>query len=186
MIKNLIEAYLTTENENTVIQKVTEISALLPFLIGLPPDERRAAPKMGDASVPFVERALMYSKDQSSENPHYIETASLQRDYFLYQQIGRIKGILEPLMRKVNDSHMLLGAQSYQTSRLYYKYLGAEVKAGVPGAEAMYADLGERFKGQGRKKKTKPTDTTTTTTTITTSSTPKTPANTEPQEQKES
>ncbi len=184
MIKNLIEAYLTTENENSVVQKVTEIEALLPFLVGLPPDERRTAPKMGDASVPFVERALMYSKDQSSENPHYIETASLQRDYFLYQQLGRIKGILEPLMRKVNDSHMLLGAQSYQTARLYYKYLGTEVKAGVAGAEAMYRDLSERFKGQGRKKKTTPADTTTTTTT--TSSTPKTPANTENREEKES
>jgi hypothetical protein len=160
MIKNLIEAYLTTENENSAVQNLNAATALLPFLQGLTADERQALPKMGKGAVDFVERTLMYAQDQTSANPQYLELQSLIRDYTLYRQVGRIIGILEPMMGKLRDSKMLLGAQSYQTSRLYYRYLKTSSESGVPGTDAIYRDLAQWFKKTRTKKSDSSTDTT--------------------------
>lgn len=48
---NRVSAELSAEAKASILQKVTEIKALLPFLVGLPTDARRELLRLGNKTV---------------------------------------------------------------------------------------------------------------------------------------
>ena len=66
----------------------------------------------------------------------------------LLKQIQRILGVVEPLWEKLGDTYMLLGAEAYALARVFYNTVKSAAQAGVPGADSIAKDLGERFKKQ--------------------------------------
>jgi hypothetical protein len=49
--ENRISAALTDANKTAILQKISEIRALLPFLVNLTPDERQTLPKLGEKTL---------------------------------------------------------------------------------------------------------------------------------------
>ncbi|UCH97274.1 MAG: hypothetical protein JSV88_10595 [Candidatus Aminicenantes bacterium] len=148
MTLNRIHAQLTKEDENMAIQKLKEIESLLPFMVNLSTEERVTLPKMGKKTLDFVDRSLMYAKDHPNMVPPFMSVEAQQKDMELLKQIQRMLGVVEPLWEKLGDTYMLLGAEAYALARVFYNTVKSAAQAGVPGAESIAKDLGERFKKQ--------------------------------------
>lgn len=155
MIQNLIDAQLSTENENLAIQKLKETESLFPFMVKLSPQERQTLPKMGKKTLDFVERSMVYARENPELVPPYMSIEAQERDMELSKQVQRVLAILEPFCEKLRDTHMLLGSEAYATSRVFYTTVKGAAKAGVPGSETIANDLGERFKLQFSESKEK-------------------------------
>ena len=55
---NRISATLADADKALILQKITEILALLPFLVNLTPDERQTFPKLGEKTLGFDEKCV--------------------------------------------------------------------------------------------------------------------------------
>ena len=56
MQENKISQFYTTEQVNTAVQKIAEIKALFEGLLTLLPDDRTLYLRMGERTVPFVQK----------------------------------------------------------------------------------------------------------------------------------
>lgn len=75
-MQNRIDATISVADRDKILDFISQIRALMPFLIDLSPEERQALPKMGDKSRAFVSQALQladqddsYSVDNYEESP---------------------------------------------------------------------------------------------------------------------
>ncbi|WP_197492606.1 hypothetical protein [Methylomonas methanica] len=60
MNNDLVKGELSADQQNAVMGLINQIQNLLPFLIDLNADERRALPKLGDKSRAFVDQGLYW------------------------------------------------------------------------------------------------------------------------------
>jgi hypothetical protein len=148
IVRNLIDAELSQEDENLVIQKINETEVLLPFLENLSPEERQSLPKMGKKGLDFVERALRYGQEHRPLQIPYVDLDQMKRDLTLKKQVQRILGVLEPFCEKLKDSDIILGAESYAAARVIYNAAKGAAKSGVPGMDTIVKDLSDMYKRQ--------------------------------------
>lgn len=148
MLKDVINAELSTEDENLVIQQVGEIQTKFPFLIGLTSDERMKLPKMGRKTLDFVEKALIHGKEHADKMPPYVDTAGMERDMVLFKQIRRLLSNVAPFVSKLMDTEMRLGAEAYAMGRVIYNTVKGAAKAGVPGMQTIANDLAKQYRKQ--------------------------------------
>jgi len=143
-----ISAEISSETIEFLIQKVKEMEEKLPFVINLTPEEIRSLPKMGDKSIPFVEKAMEYAARFPQFLPAYVDLAELKKDLELARKLKMLLNVLEPLTEKVKDTWLEAGAEAYSAARVFYKSTRNAIKSGVPGADTVADELGKRF---GRK-----------------------------------
>lgn len=148
MLENSIDAQLSKEDEDLAVTRLKEVEALFPFMVNLSPQERMTLPKMGKKTLDFVERTLLYAKEHPKYVPPFMSLEGQQRDLDLLKQVQRVLGVLEPFWEKLRDSYMLLGAEAYAASRVFYNSVKSAAKAGEPGSDTIHRDLAERYKRQ--------------------------------------
>lgn len=141
-----ISAEISDETVTQLIQHVKEIEQQLPFVINLTPGEIRALPKMGDKSIPFVEKSLEFSKAYPELVPPYLDVPELQRDLDLYKKLKRLKNLLQPLTEKVCDTYYAVGAEAFTAARTFYKSTKNASGLSVPGSDTIAEELGKRYK----------------------------------------
>jgi hypothetical protein len=162
MVKNLIDAELSKENEDLAVQNITSTETLFPFLLNLSPDERQALPKLRRDGLDFVERALMHAESNPALVSSYLDINSLKRDLTLLKQVQRVLGTAESFCEKLRDTYMELGVESYSAARIFYRSVKNAAVSGVEGCEYIARDLGEYYKklsAPRKKKEAKPTET---------------------------
>ncbi len=145
-MKNLIDAVLTSEDLALVIQKLSEVEDLLPFLINVPVEERRTMPKMGRKTVDFVGRALIYGEQRVDIAPKFLDIPGLRRDLELREQVQVVVAYIEALHRKVMDTYYRLGAEAYAAALSIYRSLQNAKIMKVEGVERPVNDLAEQYK----------------------------------------
>jgi hypothetical protein len=123
-----------------------------PKLQHLTPQERIELAKMGDKTVAFVQKVLEYSSSHPEFLPPYVDRAALEVDVEGVLALSPLTHALESLAEGTEDTRMLAGSEAYTAALSYYQSVRTATKRGVPGAEAIYRDLAERFPGAPRKK----------------------------------
>lgn len=141
-----ISAEISDETVTQLIQHVKEIEKQLPFVINLTPDEIRALPKMGDKSLPFVEKSLEFAQEYPEFVPPYLDVPELQRDLALSKKLKRLINVLQPLTEKVCDTYYAVGAEAFTAARTFYKSTKNASGLSVPGSDAIAVELGKRYK----------------------------------------
>jgi len=121
---------------------------LLPHLIALSPEDRGGLPKMGDKTVAFVQKAVDYMRDNPELIPGYLDHQEMERDLGAVDRLGEFLRPLSQLAAGLDDSMMAAGSEAYATALAYYQAVKVAARLRVPGAEAIAADLGERFPGR--------------------------------------
>lgn len=141
------------ESDMTEIQYAIETlnKKLTPFLITLSSDDKRALPKMGEGTEPFVEKVLDYVKTHSNFNPPYLEVKNMEVDFNSVKELHSIITPLEKIIDRIKDTEMLAGSEAYVAALSYYNSVKMGMKLQLPEAESIYDDLKERFKRQGKK-----------------------------------
>jgi len=127
----------------------TELETALDFTVGLTVDERVNLPKINVSNRTFVMDSHSALQTNGSFMPAYLDVAELGKDVTLYNQLEEFAQRSAQLSEKLADSQMLAGSEAYVTSLAAYRLFEAAAKAGLPGADAIYDSLKERFAGQG-------------------------------------
>jgi len=154
---NRISAQLTDANKATLLQKIGEIRALLPFLLNLTPDERQTLPKLGDKTLAFDEKCASHMAQNPKLVPGFVDLAELEKDRALRTPLSDVVRELDSLTQAVDDTVTLVGHEIYMAELAFYQNVRQAAKRGVSGAQAIYDDLKDRFPGSGATPAVPPT-----------------------------
>lgn len=157
MPKNQISAAISDQTLAQIETKISEIRQLLsPYLVNLTSEERTKLPKMSDKSVSFVSKVMEYIKTNPDLIPPMMDKEEMEKDFKLNQSLQPVFKILKQLSENVSETLMLTGHEAYAQALLYYATVKMAAKTGSPDAKTIQEDLGKRFAGQGKTKKTPP------------------------------
>lgn len=152
--KNRISTVITPEQ----VQKSTD--AILAFkanlnnvlTISLAPEERRKMLKMGNKTLSFVEKTLEYARHNPSLVPIFMDLEEAIKDYELAAILYDIFQQLNTLITSVEDAGMAAGSEAYEAALIFYHTVKGASRSSVPGSQAIYDDLSQRFPGQRKAK----------------------------------
>jgi hypothetical protein len=146
---NRVSVTLTDQQLSDVRTAFKTITGLMPFLTGLTPEERQAIPKINDSNKTFTEDAIVSAVNNADLLPGYFSSAEMQNDLTLYKQLDEFSLLASQLSEKIDDTRMIAGSEAYINALTMYRLMEAASKAGVPGSDAVYDLLKQRFAGQG-------------------------------------
>jgi hypothetical protein len=128
---------------------IKNIYGKMPFLIGLTTDERVTLPKISENNKVFVGDSINALVNNAPMLPSYLNVADIKNDLTLYEQLDELEMMALQLVEKIQDTRMLCGSEAYVSSLAAYRLFEAAASAGIPGADAIYDALKQRFAGQG-------------------------------------
>jgi hypothetical protein len=149
--ENRVSAVLSNVVLAQIIDLLKQVIELMPFLVGLTPEERKRMPKMDKRNREFVHDVEIAIKNDGSILPGYIKPEEMTKDLELYEQLEEVLVPLNYLSDRVRDTQILVGSEAYSTALLVYNMVKTADKAGVPGANNLYKQLKERFERTGSK-----------------------------------
>ena len=132
-----------------VKKSITDIYGKMPFLIGPTTDERVTLPKISENNKVFVGDSINTLANNAPMLPAYLNVANIKSDITLYEQLDELEMLALQLVEKIQDTRMLCGSEAYVSSLTAYRLFEAAASAGIPGADAVYDVLKQRFAGQG-------------------------------------
>ena len=143
MNNDLVKGELSADQQNAVLGLIGQIQSLLPFLIDLDADERRALPKLGDKSRAFVDQGLVLAVQNPGILPRSFDLDEYQRDVTLVRQLEPLVLALGQLQGRLEDTFLAAGSDAYSQTLLVYQ---AAKLAGKNGALEQHLDgLSRRF-----------------------------------------
>lgn len=148
-ITNRINTTVAAATLTDIKTKLADINTVLPFLIGLTPDERKTLPRINEANKIFVEDAINAIKNNTEVLPAYIKLQDVTNDLELFNQLDELIQITNQLLQKLVDTQALAGSEAYVNSLVAYRLFEGASRAGLAGTQAIYDALKQRFAGQG-------------------------------------
>ena len=149
LTNNRLNITATAAQITAVKTALQTINTNMPFLIGLTVYERIALPAIHVNNKSFTEDAINAAVNNPSLVASYLSVPNMQNDMALYTQLDEIKGLVNQLLEKIEDTQLLAGSEAYVSGLAFYKLVSAAAVAGVPGADAVSDLLRARFAGQG-------------------------------------
>ncbi|GBL35327.1 hypothetical protein EMGBS15_09220 [Filimonas sp.] len=146
---NRVSATLAAAAIANIKTAIATIKTNMPFLVGITTQERQTIPKINEANRVFTADALNAVANNANMLPAYFNAAELKLDYDLYTALDEINLLITQLAELINDTQTLAGSEAYISALSAYRLFGAAAAGGVPGADAVYEALAQRFKNQG-------------------------------------
>lgn len=146
MILNKIDAEITQENEDQVLQHIGGIRTVLSFLVGLPVEDKKRLSKLSFRYVEFTNLVRIYAEKFPGHLPNEVTLEMFRRDLDLRDGLKRVSSELKALDRDIDDTLMLLESEIYQTSRLFYKGVKASAQEGDKDAERLSKELSNHYR----------------------------------------
>lgn len=148
-LENKVSFKLEPEKQSAAKTAVdTLVSTLQPGLISLTDGQRKNIPKMGDGSVPFVQKTLEYVGTNPEFAPKYLDVSELKIDIDAFNLLTTLERPIMQLLTSIDDTKTLSGSEAYITALAYYNAVKFAAKQNIPGAKTIYEDLSKRFEGQ--------------------------------------
>lgn len=142
---NRISYVLSEEKKTRISDLLKQLNDEFDFAIGLTNEERRELPKINKSNKLFVQDAIAASQENAEIFPNYIQPEEVKKDFNLYEDTDPILLAIEALYYKVRDTQMLAGSEAYSSSLMIYRMFKSAADSGIPGTQAIYNSLKERF-----------------------------------------
>lgn len=155
-MQNRIDAVLSATDRDKILDSISQIRALLPFLINLTPEERRELPRMGDKSRAFVLASLNLAEEDDSFLPRSFDKAEMRRDEDLFVSLTVIYTALAILFEKLQDTMLLTGSDLYVAALEIYDAAKRKGGSDSGGLDQLLDALGQRFARRRTKKTEEP------------------------------
>lgn len=143
---NQVSAVLTDAIVAEILQHLTAIEALLPFLISR--EEGDTSVMLGEKSVGFDEKTANYMAAHPEFLPGYIILTEVLKDRALREQLNKILPVLKLLAKKVQNTYDVVGNELMIANLAYYSSTDDAAKRGVASAKNIHDDLATRFPGR--------------------------------------
>ena len=150
--ENLVSIVIPPEDVQAVLDAIAVINTKLkPYLIALSKEDRKKLPKMGDRTVPFVEKVIEYATAQPEFIPGYMDLPELKNDFNAVTTLNQMYRPLDQIDSNLNDTLLLSGSEAYKAALQFYNYVKQAAKNNVPDAKVIYDELKKRFESQSAK-----------------------------------
>ena len=124
---------------------------LVPHLVNIGSDEKRALAKMGSKSVDFVSKTLTYASTNPQFKPAFVDIDEFSSDVNAFGVLRSLQQPVSQLADMLDDSLAIAGSDAMNAALAYYQSVKTASKLNVPGAATITDDLSTRFAGQGPK-----------------------------------
>ena len=154
ILQNRISTTFTAAEETSLITKKSDYAAIIDGkTIALTESELKTYTSIDVENQVFVDDTIRIADaEMVAMLPPSIAALvpELVKDKTFYEQLDGEAAWLKGRLVRVEQTQRLLGHESYSVSLKIYDILGVLASAGVPGAQAKYDILSERFKNTGR------------------------------------
>ncbi len=131
-------------------------SKLAPKLIALEADDKKALAKIGERSLPFVEKCVQYAESNPEFLPFYVSAVELKKDFTAFSVLKNLLRPLSQLIGNIDDTATLCGSEAINDCSSYYGSVREASQRGVPNAKPIYDDLSIRYEAQKARRKPSP------------------------------
>lgn len=137
----------------TAVQEASNVivTQLKPYLIALSKEERKTLPKMGDKTIPLVEKVVEFTGSAPEFVPSYMDVQELKNDFGAVSTLNLLYRPLLEVVSNMSDTILSAGSDSYKMALKYYDSVRMAAKNNVPNAKVIYDGLRKRFESQGKK-----------------------------------
>ena len=149
-MSNQIAAVLSDQDLDAVNQAIATIRQKLPFLVLLPPGDKKAMAMLDEGRIPFALKAVEYASRESAVLPNPQLLVEAKKDLALFNKLQSVERELSRLSEMVSDTRMLAGAELYEFARMAYKMSKIAALLNVPGTKSIIDDLGRLYATQGK------------------------------------
>lgn len=144
--ENNINLEIPAEDLKKMIEAVNTLKSLSEkYLIALTPAERKNKLKMGDKSIPFVEKVLEYTKSNPKFVTEFMDVKALENDFKSVLELSNLLRPIAQLQSGFNDTILLAGGEALSNALIYYGTVKQAAKNNVPDAKTIYEDLKKRY-----------------------------------------
>ena len=144
---------VTTADDATIKAAILLIeTTLTPYLVALTDSQRKGGVKMGDKSIAFVDKGGIYGQQFVEEMPASIKTVNLSNNVAVVNVLSAYAKPMATILRGVEDTMLVAGSVAMEESLNVYAAIKQAAHNGVPGAQAAYNDMKERFSKTTKKK----------------------------------
>ncbi len=113
MVTNRVDATLSHEDQQAILESIRDIRDRLPFLTQLTTGEREALPRMGEKSHAFVDTAVALAKEHPDLLPEGFEPEDVERDIQLYDELQPLIFAVMQLQELLLDTTIALSGDIY-------------------------------------------------------------------------
>ena len=145
--ENLISTEIPAEVMADIIEKLNGVNMSLSniLMFNLTAQDRLELRKLGDKTMPFVEKAFEYASTNPTLVPSYLDLDEAKKDLKLAQDLSTILKQVSTLNRAVEDTLMVAGSEAYDAALVFYNSVKGASRVNVAGSEAVFNDLQKRF-----------------------------------------
>jgi hypothetical protein len=143
-----LNASISATDKADVITKIGEVKTLLPFLLNLTPDQRKALRKMGSKRTGYVNDVYQGVMNNTNVVPSAFDLAAYTRDKILHDDLTDILDQLIPLYESISDTLLLAGNELMKQSDSGYDYLKRAAKDNS-ALQIIVDQIAKAFEGQG-------------------------------------
>lgn len=143
--QNLVSATIAAELKNSIITKLTDLKADLNFVISLLPQEKRELIKVGNNTIPFIDKAYQAAQVHPEILPTVFDKAEFAKDYLLAKDLLPIANMLNELNTSVDDTLCAANSDTMVAALEVYAAV-QQNKDKVPGLDVVSSELKEFFK----------------------------------------
>ena len=145
MINNEVSGVIDQTTLDKILQNLDDAYAQIPVLITLSVQQRKEHYKMGDASIPFVQKAHEEGKSNLDLVPPFVDLSEFKKDIDYDAALMQIEIRLTKLSERVSDTRMVVGSEAMNAALAIYNYVKQAVKQNIPGAKSAHENLKARF-----------------------------------------
>lgn len=143
MTNNRISAEISAPDRQAVMEAIATIRNVLPFLIDVSPDDRRAMPKLGDRNRAFTRKALEIATHTPDFLPRSFDIDEMRRDLELFEALQPMLLALVQLQELIEDTAVTAGSEAYVAALEVYRY--AKANGSVAGLDNLTETMSQRF-----------------------------------------
>lgn len=151
--ENRINTVITDADVTAIGTGFTGINTKLdPYTVALTDDERSSLFSMAEENRVFAEAALEQGNLLFDSLPPAMQAivTNMAKDLGLFKQLEKMENTqIKPLALSVADTKRLSAHEGYVGALALYKIIEAFAQMGIPGFQAAFDALKERFAGQG-------------------------------------
>ncbi|HEY0426761.1 MAG TPA: hypothetical protein VGC76_03040 [Pyrinomonadaceae bacterium] len=148
-----------SDEEKTKINNAVQVlnDVFTSKLIALSNEDKKRLFKISDDAIPFIEKVSQYAASNPEFVPVFLNAGEFTKDFTAFNELRGFGRLLSPISRNMEDTAMLAGSEADDFARMYYASVSQAAKMNVPGAQAIYEDLRQRFDAQRGKRPKTPT-----------------------------
>lgn len=154
MAQNLISATLSAEDAAAVQQNLTDAKARLGFLLSLQTEDIVTLFKVGNAYLPFIEKAYQAMQAHPEIIPPIFDKDEFTRDYQLLNSLRPIFNQINELTESIQKTFTAVGSDAMGASLEIYSAV-KQNKDKVPGLAVTADEMAMFFKRSRAKTATK-------------------------------